>query len=155
MRTWILFQAEQVPVDLLSDVRIQLAEIPLGSGSDLNTVGQNSVSEFPNEVTERNGPLLFRLFESGARVFEVQAVPFFACQTFQEAEVVYGNDGGQVLPAAGDNSPLLPVGGAVYDFRKLFPRFRNIEACHDLYQSYKLYESATSMRQKCQVLQGR
>src|SRR5208283_585745 len=130
MRTRTLFQAENVPVDLLSDVRIELAKIPLGSGSDLNAVGQNSVSKFPHEVTKRNGPLLFGLLQGGTGVFEVDSVHFLTGQAFQEAEVIHGNDGGQVLPAAGDNGPLLAVGGAVYDFRKLLPRFRDIEASH-------------------------
>ena len=75
-------------------------------------------------------PFSFRLFQGGAGVFEVDSVHFLLGQALQEAEVFYRDDGGQVLPTAGDNGPLLPVGGAVYDFGKLFPRFRDIEACH-------------------------
>jgi len=94
MRTRVLFQAENVPVHLLSDVGIELAEVPLGGGGDFNAVGQDSVSQFPYEVAEGNGPLFFRLFQSSAGVFEVQAVHFLTGQTLQEAEIVYGNDGG-------------------------------------------------------------
>ena len=38
MRTRILFQAENVPVHLLSDVRIEFSEIPLSGGSDFDPV---------------------------------------------------------------------------------------------------------------------
>ena len=47
---------------MLSDVRIELAEVPLSGGSDFNAVGQDSVSQLPDEVTERNAALLFRFF---------------------------------------------------------------------------------------------
>jgi hypothetical protein len=130
MRTRILFEAENVPDDLLADVRIKLAEVPLGGGSDFNAVGQESVSEFPHEVAKRHGPLLFRLFQGGPGLFDVDSVHFLPGQALQEAEVIHRNDGGQVLPAAGDDGPLLPVGGTVYDFGKLLPRFRDVEACH-------------------------
>ena len=62
MRARIRFQAETVPVHLLSDVRIELAQLPLSGGSDFNAVGQDSVSQFPHEVPKRNRPLLFSLF---------------------------------------------------------------------------------------------
>jgi hypothetical protein len=52
MRTWILFEAENVPVHLPADVRIELAEVPFGGRSDFNAVGQDSVPEFPHKVTE-------------------------------------------------------------------------------------------------------
>ena len=130
MGTGILLQAENVPVHLLTDMRIELAEVPLSGGSDFNAVGQLSVSQFPHKIAKRNGPLLFGLFQSGPGVFEVYAVYFFLGQAFQKTEVFYGDDGGQVLPTAGDNGPLLPVGGAIYDFGKFLPRFRDIEACH-------------------------
>ena len=117
-------------IDLLSDVRIELAEVPLSGGSDFNAVGPDSVSEFPHEVAKRNGPLLLGLFQSGAGVFEVDSVHFLPGQALQEAEVIHRNDSGHVFPTAGDNGPLLPVGGAVYNFGKLFPRFRDIKACH-------------------------
>ena len=84
MRTGILFQAENVPVHLLSDVRIEIAEVPLSGGSDFNAVGQNSIPQFPYEVPERNGTLLCRLFQSGAGVFEVQAVHLLLGQALQE-----------------------------------------------------------------------
>jgi hypothetical protein len=58
MRTRILFQAENVPDDLLSDVRVQLAQVPLSGGSDFSAVDQESASEFPHEVVKRQGPLL-------------------------------------------------------------------------------------------------
>ncbi len=50
MRTRILFQAENVPVHLLSDVRIEFSKVPLSGGSDLDPVGQDSISQFPHEV---------------------------------------------------------------------------------------------------------
>jgi hypothetical protein len=84
MRTGILFQAENVPVHLLSDVRIEIAEVPLSGGSDFNAVGQNSIPQFPYEVPERNGTLFCRLFQSGAGVFEVQAVHLLLGQALQE-----------------------------------------------------------------------
>jgi len=130
MRTRILFEAENVPGHLLSNVRIELAEVPLSGGSDCNAVGQNSVSEFPHEVAKGNGPLLFRLFQGGTGVFDVDSVHFLPSQALQEAEVIHRNDGGQVFPTAGDNGPLLSIGGTVYDLGKLFPRFRDTKACH-------------------------
>jgi hypothetical protein len=69
LRTWILFQAEKVPIDVLSDMRIQVAKVPLGGRSDFNAVGQDSVSQFPHEVTERSGALLFRFLQGRAGVF--------------------------------------------------------------------------------------
>jgi hypothetical protein len=33
------------------------------------------------------------------------------------------------FPRRDHNGPLVPIGGAVYDVGKLFPRFRDIEAC--------------------------
>ena len=48
MRTRILFEAENVPDDLLADVRIKLAEVPVSGGSYFDVVGQESVSEFPH-----------------------------------------------------------------------------------------------------------
>jgi hypothetical protein len=130
MRARIFFQTENVPVHLLADVRIKLAKVPLSGRSDFDAIRQDSVSQVPHEVSERNGPFLFRLFQGGACIFEVDSVHFLPGQALQEAEVIDGDDGGQVLPTAGDNGPLLPVGGAVYDVGKLFPRFRDIEACH-------------------------
>jgi len=123
MGTRILFEAKNVPVHLPSDVRIELAEIPFGGGSDFNAVRQDSVSQFPHEVTQRDGPLLLGLFQGGAGVFEVDSVHFFLGQALQETEVFHRDNGGQVFPAAGDNGPLLPVGGSVHDLGKLFPRF--------------------------------
>ena len=52
MRTWILFEAENVPVHLPADLRIELAEVRFGGGSDFNAVGQDSVPKFPHKVTE-------------------------------------------------------------------------------------------------------
>ncbi len=94
MRTQILFEAENVLDDLLSDVRIKLAEVPLRGGSDLNAVGQDSVSEFPHEVAKRNGPLLMGLFQGGTGIFEVDSVHFLPGQALQETEVTHRNDGG-------------------------------------------------------------
>jgi len=130
MRARIFFQTENVPVHVLADVRIELAEVPLSGGSDFDAIRQDSVSQVPHEVSERNGPFLFRLFQGGACIFEVDSVHFLPGQALQKAEVIYGNNGGQVLPTAGDDGPFLPIGGAVYDVGKLFPRFRNVEACH-------------------------
>jgi len=112
-------------------LRIKLAKVPFSSGSDFHAVGQNLVSKFPHEVAQRNGPLLLGFFQGGAGIFEIHSVHFFPGQSLQEAEVIHRDDGGQVLPTAGDNGPLFPIGGAVYDFGKLFSRFRDIEACHD------------------------
>ena len=36
----ILFEAENVPIHLLADVGIELADVPLGGRSDFNTTGQ-------------------------------------------------------------------------------------------------------------------
>ena len=130
MRTRTLFEAENVPVDLLSDVGIELAKVPFSGGSDFNAVGQESVSKFPHEVAKRNGSLLFRLFQGGAGVFEIDSVHFLPGQALQEVEVIHRNHGGQVFPATAHNGPLLPVGGAVYDFGKLLPHFRDAKACH-------------------------
>ncbi len=141
MRTWILFQAEKVQVHLLADVSIELANVPLSGGRDFNAVGQALVPQYSHEFTERNGPLFFGFRQSGAGVFEVQAVHFLLGQALQKAEIVDGNDSGQVFPTAGDDGPLLPMGGAVYDFGKLFLRLRDIEACH-------LYDSTTSIEQE-------
>src|ERR1017187_4705344 len=101
----------------------------------------------PHEVPVRNGLLLFRLFQSGAGVFEVQAIHLLLGQALEKVEVINGNHGGHVLPTAGNNSPLLPVGGAVYDFGTLLPRFRDLEACHRMYLSYNSYEDMTSIGQ--------
>src|ERR1039457_132160 len=110
-------------------------------GGDFNAVGQALVPQYSHELTERNGPLFFGFRQSGAGVFEVQAVHFLLGQALQKAEIVDGNDSGQVFPTAGDDGPLLPMGGAVYDFGKLFLRLRDIEACH-------LYDSTTSIEQE-------
>src|ERR1017187_7666431 len=141
MRTWILFQAEKVQVHLLADVSIELANVPLSGGRDFNAVGQALVPQYSHEFTERNGPLFFGFRQSGAGVFEVQAVHFLLGQALQKAEIVDGNDSGQVFPTAEDDGPLLPMGGAVYDFGKLLLRLRDIEACH-------LYDSTTSIEQE-------
>ena len=74
MRTWVLFQAEKVQVDLLADVSIELAKVPLSGGRDFNAVGQALVPQFSHEFTERNSPLFFRFRQSGAGVFEVQEI---------------------------------------------------------------------------------
>lgn len=74
MRTWILLQAENVPSHLLTDMRIEFAEVSLSGGSNFNAVGQVSVPQFTHEVTERNCPLLFRLFQGGAGIFDVSSV---------------------------------------------------------------------------------
>jgi hypothetical protein len=138
-RPWILFQAENVAVHLFANVRIQLTDFPLSGGSDFNAIDQGSVPQFPHEVPEREGALFFRLFQSGPGVFQIDSVQFLLGQALQEMEVFYRDDGGQILPTAGDNSPFLSIGGSVYNFGKFLPRFRNIEACHGKYQSYKLY----------------
>ena len=126
MRTWILFQAEKVQVHLLADVRIELADVPLSSGSDFNPVCQDSISQSSQDFTEWNGPFLLSLFQSGTGVCEVLTVHLLFGQALQKAEIVDGNDRGQVLATAGDDGALLPVGGAIYDVGKLFPRFRDV-----------------------------
>ncbi len=80
MGTWIHLQAENVPVHLLSDMRVEPAEFPLSGGSDFDAVGQVSVPQFSHEVPEGNGPLLFCLLQGGPSVFEVDAVHFLAGQ---------------------------------------------------------------------------
>jgi hypothetical protein len=40
VRARILFQAENIPVHLLADAGIELANVPLGGGSDFNAVRQ-------------------------------------------------------------------------------------------------------------------
>ena len=106
MRTWILFQTEKIPVHLLAEVRIELADVFLSGRSDFDAIGQDSVSQFPHQVPEWNRPLLFRLLQGGAGVFEVDSVHFFLGQALQEMEVFYRDDSGQVLPTTGDNGPL-------------------------------------------------
>jgi hypothetical protein len=39
-RARVLLQAENVAVHLLADVRVELADVPLGGGRDFNTIGQ-------------------------------------------------------------------------------------------------------------------
>ncbi len=154
-RTRILFQEEKVPDHFLSDVRIEPAEVPPGGGGNFNAVGQDSVSQFPHEVPERDCSLFFRLLQGSAGLFQIDSVPFLPGQALQEPEVIHRDDGGQILAATGDNRPLLPVGGAVHDFGELFARFRDIEACHlFLPYSYELYKSITSIGQGWRVLQG-
>lgn len=128
MRAWIPFQTEKVPGHLFSDMRIELADLSLSSGTDLNAVSQDSVSQFPHEFPERDGPFLFHLFQGGVGVFEVQTVHFLKGQALQEPEILNRDNGGQVFPPARHNRSFLPVGGTVYDFGKLFPSFRNIQA---------------------------
>lgn len=101
MRAWILFEAENVPVHLPADVRIEFAKIPFGGGSDCNVVGQDSVPQFPHKVTEWDGPLFCRFRQRQVGVFQVDSVHFLLGQALQQTEVFYRNDGGQVLPAAG------------------------------------------------------
>jgi hypothetical protein len=83
MRAGIFFQAEDVPVHLLADVSIELADLPLSGGRDFNAVGQPLVSKLPHEVTERNGALLFGLFQGSAGVRDVLAVQLLRCQQFE------------------------------------------------------------------------
>jgi hypothetical protein len=82
-RAGILFQAQNIPVHLLADVSIELADAPLGGGRDFNAVGQPLVSKFPHKVTERNGALLFRFLQGGAGVRDVLAVHLLLRQQFQ------------------------------------------------------------------------
>ena len=126
----ILFEAENVPVHLPPHVRIELADLPFGGRSNFNEVGQDSVPQYPHKVTERDGPLFFGFRQSCVSVFQVDSVHFLLDQTLQQTEIFYRDDGGQVLPAAGDNRPLFCVGGAVYDVGKLSPRFRDIQSPH-------------------------
>ena len=57
-------------------------------------------------------------------VFQVDPVHFLLGQTLQQTEIFYRDDGGQVLPAAGDNRPLLCIGGAVNDVAIALPSGR-------------------------------
>jgi hypothetical protein len=76
VRTWIVLQAENVPGNLFPDMRIELTEVPLSGGRDVNAVGQVLILQLPHEIAERNGPLLFRLHQSGPGVFDVASVHF-------------------------------------------------------------------------------
>ena len=71
MRTWVLFQAEKVQVDLLADVSIELAKVPLSGGRDFNAVGQALVPQFSHEFTEQSS--------TGTNLKEVEANQFAAC----------------------------------------------------------------------------
>ena len=126
----ILFEAENVPVHLTPHVRIELADLPFGGRSNFNEVGQDSVPQYPHKVTERDGPLFFGFRQSCVSVFQVDSVHFLLGQTLQQTEIFYRDDGGQVLPAAGDNRPLLCIGGAVNDVGEFFPCFRDIQSRH-------------------------
>jgi hypothetical protein len=131
VRTRVFFQTENIPVHFFSDVSIELAKIPLGGGSHFNAIGQGSIPELLHQGAERDGSLLIRLFQCCAGIFEIEAVHFLLGQTFQEAEVIYRDDDGKILPTTGDDGSLFPVGGPVDQFRKLFPRFGDIQACHN------------------------
>ena len=130
MRAWILFEAENVPVHLPPHVRIELADLPFGGRSNFNEVGQDLVPQYPHKVTERDSPLFFGFRQSCVSVFQIDSVHFLLGQTLQQTEIFHRDDGGQILPAAGDNRALLCVGRAVYDVGEFFPRFRDIQSCH-------------------------
>ena len=83
---------QSILVHLLSDVRIKLAEIPLGGGSDFDPVGQGSISQFPHEVGERNRPLFFRFFQRGVCIFQVDSIHLLPGQALQKTEILYRND---------------------------------------------------------------
>lgn len=76
--------------------------------------------------------MFFGFHQSRTGVLKIQAVHFFLGQTFQEAQVVDGNDGRQILAAAGDDDPLLTVSRSIYEVGKLLSRFRNTNMCHDV-----------------------
>lgn len=126
MRTRVLLQAEDVPSHWLSDAGIELAEVSLGGRSDFDTVGQDSISKFPHKIPKGGGPLHFRFLQRGSSVFEIDPILFLPGQALQEIKIFDRDDSGKILPAAGDNSALLRIGRAVYDFREFFPRFRNV-----------------------------
>ena len=153
MRARILFQAQEVTVYLPADVRIEPAEISLCGRSNFNAPGQDSVSKFPHEVAERNCSSLLRFFQGRARVFEVDSVHLLPGKALQKAEVFDGDDGSQVFPTTGYDGPLLPESGAVDYIGELLPCFRDIETCHGAYESYKTYESMTSMGDERHIAQ--
>lgn len=131
VRAGILLQPEEVRANNLTDMRVQLPNVPLGGWGQFDSTGQASVSQLANEVPEGGSPLLLRFLQSSPGVFEVLTVHLRLRQALQKAEVFYGNDGGQVLSPAGHDRPLLAVGGAVHDIRKLLPSLRNIQSGHE------------------------
>jgi hypothetical protein len=144
-----LLQAQEVAVDLLSDVRIEPAKVSLRGGSGFNTVGRNSVPELAHEFTKGNRTLLLRLFQCCAGAFEVDSVHLLAGKAFQQAEVFDGDNGSQVFPTTGYDGPLFAEGSAVDEIGELLPRFRDIETCYSVvYGSYKRYEFITSIGEK-------
>ena len=54
VRMGVFLQAEEIPVDLLPDMRVEPAHVPLCRGIEIKTVSQESVSQFPNEVLDGN-----------------------------------------------------------------------------------------------------
>jgi hypothetical protein len=73
---------------------------------------------------------LFSASWRAARTFGFDLLHLLRSQALQQMEVFYGNHRGQIFTPAGDYRPLLSAGGAIYDRGKLFPRFRDAEACH-------------------------
>jgi hypothetical protein len=128
VRTRVLFQPQDIEVHFSSDVRSELADVPLGGGGDFDPVGQGLVSQFSNEVAERDGPLFFRLFQGCAGVFDVNPVHFLPSQALQKAKVFYRDNGGQIFPATGHNRPLLPVSSTVHEVGECISGFRYAKA---------------------------
>ena len=132
---------------MLSNVRIEPAQVRLRRRSKLNAVRQDSISKFAHQLTKRDRALFFGLFQGGTRVFDVDAVDLCLREPLQEAKVLNGDDGNKVLAAPRYDGALFAEGGAIYQIGKLVPGFGDIETCHEgVYESYKLY--ITSMGAK-------
>ena len=83
MWTRILREEQNVPVHFFPDVRTEFANGSLRGGSDLKAVGQDLISEFLHEVTERPRAF-FRRFPQGRSAFlQIPAVQLFLGQTLQ------------------------------------------------------------------------
>ena len=63
MGPWVLFETQKIPVYLFSDVGIELAELSLRGGSELNPVRQRLVPQLPHQFAEGNRALLFRFLQ--------------------------------------------------------------------------------------------
>ena len=106
---------------MFSDMGIELTHIPFGGGREFHSAGQGLVSEFAHQVPERD--ILAGFGEGGSGTFDVETVHFLASQALQQVEILNRDDGGEVLPTAGNNRALFAVGRAVHEFGELFPRF--------------------------------
>jgi hypothetical protein len=114
-------QPEDVAGNVFSDVGIELAYIPFGGGREFHAVGQGISLRV---LASSPGARCFLRVRRGRRGrLRCPGDPFLACQTLQQAEILNRDDGCQVFPTAGNDGALFPVGRAVHEIGKLFPRF--------------------------------